>query len=387
MNRLNMRIALVILHADPARGGAERYTVDLAAALAGTGHDVSLLAGSFADVPAGVSPIRLDHSGVTRVGRYRRFLKSLEEQTPPGRFDIVHAMLPVRRCDIYHPHAGIAAEAAAGSLRHRLNRRRAYFAAVEKRLLDGDHPPVVLSLSDVIGRVVEKWYPNLPPVRRVKLFNGVDTGKFRPALDDAEKLGLRSKFGLSQDATLALMIAQDFERKGLGPAIEALAAVDARVRLVVAGRDDQTPFRQLATRLNVAGRIDWIGPTDDPASLYRAVDFFVLPTSHDPCSLVVLESLASGVPVITTVANGASEIIEIGLHGVILNDSAASPLAAAMGRLADATIRLAMSGECRTLRDLLSSHHHLTRLLEVYETVLTNRRPSVSAEPAGAMEI
>src|SRR5690349_743164 len=43
-----MKIALVILHADPARGGAERYTVDLATALhARGGVDVTLVASTF----------------------------------------------------------------------------------------------------------------------------------------------------------------------------------------------------------------------------------------------------------------------------------------------------------------------------------------------------
>ena len=54
-----MKIGLVILHADAARGGAERYTLDLAAALARRGHDVSLLATSFADVPAEVVRVKL----------------------------------------------------------------------------------------------------------------------------------------------------------------------------------------------------------------------------------------------------------------------------------------------------------------------------------------
>ena len=42
-----MKIALVILHADPKRGGAERYTADIAGALLGRGHEVSVLAGDF----------------------------------------------------------------------------------------------------------------------------------------------------------------------------------------------------------------------------------------------------------------------------------------------------------------------------------------------------
>ena len=50
-----MKIALVILHADASRGGAERYTVDLSAALAAGGHDVTLLAQTFARLPAGVA--------------------------------------------------------------------------------------------------------------------------------------------------------------------------------------------------------------------------------------------------------------------------------------------------------------------------------------------
>jgi UDP-glucose:(heptosyl)LPS alpha-1,3-glucosyltransferase len=42
-----VKVALVILHADPAKGGAEGYTVNLAAALSRRGHDVSLLGTTF----------------------------------------------------------------------------------------------------------------------------------------------------------------------------------------------------------------------------------------------------------------------------------------------------------------------------------------------------
>ena len=43
-----MKVALVILHADASLGGAERYTLDVARALAERGHDVDLIAGSHA---------------------------------------------------------------------------------------------------------------------------------------------------------------------------------------------------------------------------------------------------------------------------------------------------------------------------------------------------
>ncbi|MDB5296675.1 MAG: glycosyl transferase, group 1, partial [Phycisphaerales bacterium] len=194
-----MNVALVILHADPAKGGAETYTVDLARALADRGHAVSVLAASFADaVDPRVGRVSLPYAGATRVGRYASFLAGLDAHlaavgmrlgataaggrgvaTRAGGYDVVHAMLPVRRCDLYHPHAGIAAEAVAGGhlkhaspvrragarLANQLNRKRQRFAAVERELLTagGDGaagtPPLVICLSDYIKATVRRHYP------------------------------------------------------------------------------------------------------------------------------------------------------------------------------------------------------------------------------------
>ena len=140
-----MNIALVILRADPRSGGAERYTVDLAAALAASGHAVSLLASQFAEPLPGVKFIALRAAAPTRLGRYLRFLSSLEQHLADHPHDVVHAMLPVRQCDIYHPHAGLAAEAIrsghekypsaarrfCSQIGTRFNRKRGRFAAIE----------------------------------------------------------------------------------------------------------------------------------------------------------------------------------------------------------------------------------------------------------------
>jgi UDP-glucose:(heptosyl)LPS alpha-1,3-glucosyltransferase len=56
------------------------------------------------------------------------------------------------------------------------------------------------------------------------------------------------------------------------------------------------------------------------AALYGAADIFLLPTIYDPFSNACLEALATGLPVITTRANGFSEIIESGVHGTGLDD-------------------------------------------------------------------
>src|SRR4051794_15788142 len=112
-----MKIALVILHADVSRGGAERYTIDLASALSAAGHDVSLLATTFKNIPEGIRTILLPARAVTRTRKYVRMLDSLDVHLAHEPYDIVHAMLPVRQCDVYHPHAGLAIAALEGSKR------------------------------------------------------------------------------------------------------------------------------------------------------------------------------------------------------------------------------------------------------------------------------
>src|SRR5947208_16360790 len=57
-------------------------------------------------------------------------------------------------------------------------------------------------------------------------------------------------------------------------------------------------------------------------TLFAAADLFLLPTIYDPFSNACLEALAAGLPVITTRANGFSEIIENGVHGSVVDDPA-----------------------------------------------------------------
>ncbi len=61
----------------------------------------------------------------------------------------------------------------------------------------------------------------------------------------------------------------------------------------------------------------WFG---DMPALYGAADIFLLPTIYDPFSNACLEALAAGLPVVTTRANGFSEIIENGVHGTVMDD-------------------------------------------------------------------
>jgi UDP-glucose:(heptosyl)LPS alpha-1,3-glucosyltransferase len=347
-----LKVALVILHADPSRGGAERYTIDLARALARRGHAVSLLASSFNGAVEQVQKVTIAARGITRAGKYRAFLYALDAHLATERYDIVHAMLPVRRCDLYHPHAGIAAE-ALGRLNVHFNPRRKRMAEVERELLLRSNGPVVLCLSNYIKQFVLKHYP-LSTERLETLFNAVDLEQFVPQAQSA------------RETVEMLFIGHDFERKGLGPTIAAMRTLDdERLRLTVVGRPSRSfhlpPMKDVR-------RID---STNDPVPLYAQSDVFVLPTKHDPCSLVVLEALAMGLPVISTKFNGACEIMTDGVHGFVLEDPQdAEALAGAMRKMLDAELRGRMRAACLELRPKLSYEHHLDQLEAIYEKII-----------------
>lgn len=345
-----MKIALVILHADASRGGAERYTIDLAAALAAAGHSVSLLATSFASRPAGIDAVLLPAGGITRAGRYRQMLDALDTHLAATEYDIVHAMLPVRKCDLYHPHAGIALAALRRWNVH-LNPRRKRMAEVERDLLTGNRPPVVLCLSDYVKASVREFYPGIDN-RLATLFNAVDLCRFEPTPRP------------QRDQIRALFIGQDFERKGLHQTIAAMRKLnDPRLKLTVVGKHAGREHSQDA-------RIEFVGQVSDPRPYYRDADFFVLPTRHDPCSLVVLEALAMGLPVISTRFNGACEIMTNGTHGFVLDDPAdVDSLAVAIQRLLDPALRAKMSASCVELRPKLSYSSHLSNLIGIYRQV------------------
>ena len=381
-----VKIGLVILHADAARGGAERYTLDIARALVQRGHEVTLAASSFGgSVDSRIRRVTFELFGPSKTRRYIQFLDQLAAHLRSDAYDIVHAMLPVCQCDLYHPHAGLAvASVETGHEKHRgaarvvskflnrLNPKRQKFAAVERELLQSEGRPISICLSNFVRQTFKKYY-SLDDSDLATLFNGVDLKRFDPVSRADQRDVMRKKLGIPDKKIAALIIAQDFERKGLREAIRAVAGIgDANLTLVAVGKQNPRPYADLAKSLGV--KMIFCGAFDDVYPLYAAADFFVLPTKHDPCSLVVLEALAMGLPVISTRQNGATEIMEQGADGFVLDDPAdIGALAEAMRKLCDASLRDRMREHCLASRDRLSFDRHMDQLVHIYETALARR--------------
>ncbi len=158
--------------------------------------------------------------------------------------------------------------------------------------------------------------------------NGVDAEEFRPGV------ARRAGFGLPEGVTIGLFAGDlSDSRKNLDTVLRAMPQTPA-LHLAVAGRHEGTRWPAFAAQLGVGDRVHFLGFQRDMPGLMRSVDLFVFPSRYETSSLVLLEALASGLPVITARNVGAAEVVTPEA-GMVLDDSEDTPaLAAALRPLA-----------------------------------------------------
>ncbi|MBF0516065.1 MAG: glycosyltransferase family 4 protein [Nitrospirae bacterium] len=179
--------------------------------------------------------------------------------------------------------------------------------------------PVIIANSNMVKQnIIEHYAVNEDKIH--VLYNGVDLTRFNTGCRERLSAEFRREFHVKDDTAMLLFVGSGFERKGLGVLIEAMSQIRTPAVLYVAGRGRTGKYEAACQRLGVRDRVVFTGPALNIERFYAASDVFILPTLYDPFSNATLEAMASGAAVITSRNNGASEIIEDGRDGVLLND-------------------------------------------------------------------
>jgi phosphatidyl-myo-inositol dimannoside synthase len=243
-----------------------------------------------------------------------------------------------RRFDLVHAHwivpNGLAAAAVCGGARgvplaiglHGSDvflaekpgvRAVARWALSRSRLLTGCSP-------ELVDRVLALALPTGYPAERSRIIPyGVDVAAFSP--DPARRPLWRRRLGIPETAPLLLGVGRMATKKGFQVLIEILPALLAghpELRVVLAGGGDLLARFQAATR-QWRGRVFLPGSVqrDTLPDLYRAADVFVLPAVHDAkgnvdgLPNVILEAMASGLPVVASGISGIPLAVEDGRTG------------------------------------------------------------------------
>jgi glycosyltransferase involved in cell wall biosynthesis len=146
------------------------------------------------------------------------------------------------------------------------------------------------------------------------ILNGVDLQEFTPGMNQ------RQKWQLPEDVPLALFAGDiRLTRKNLDTVLQALVQVPD-LHLAVAGNTQGSPYLDLAKSLGLSQRVHFLGHRSDVPELMKAVDFLVFPSRYEPFGLVVIEAMASGLPVITASATGAADLVTPE-SGIVISDA------------------------------------------------------------------
>lgn len=352
---LLVKIGLVLEQFDPRRGGLEHWTWQFARQLVRRGHEVHVVAFEFSDDAAGEGIIA--HQLKMPASRLER-ADLLATELPRMGFDIVHDMGIGWAADIIHPHGGSTRALWEHNLMRipkwrqiRFWREKRYRELAElERRQHANRNAIIVAVSQMVVSHFEMFH-GLPRQRLRLIYNGVDVNTFTPANRDRYRHATRKQLGVG-DEVLFLMLAHNLLLKNADAIIRAAAeliGLGAPFRLVIAGGKRPDRFVKLARKLEITEQVTFLGPVD-ARPYYAAADVFVHPTWYDPCSLVTLEASSSGLPVITTGHNGASEFMNDGKEGFVLSHPAdVSGLAERMRKLLDPGLRERMGEAGRAL--------------------------------------
>jgi glycosyltransferase-like protein len=308
-----MRVA-ILTHSTNPRGGVV-HGLELGDALCRLGHQVVVHApdptgaGFFRDTLCGTAGVPASAVGrdvtamvETRVADYVRHFERAQN----------------RRFDVWHAQDGISANALA-TLKERglipgFARTVHHVDTFDDERLSALQLRAITAADHlfVVSRVWHRWLARELAVDACRVGNGVDTRRFSPT-PDASDAALRARLRLPPGAPIFLAVGGVEERKNTVRLMEAFRILQSQLascRLVIAGGasllDHDAYQAQFARTLAQSGlppdAVIRTGPLPQELmpALYRAATALVFPSIKEGFGLVVLEAMASGVPVVTS---------------------------------------------------------------------------------------
>ncbi len=381
-----MEIGLVIDYFDPHRGGAERWTYQFAECLRAEGHTVHVITQWAAP---GATALDIYTHQLGRIPSRLRRAEAAENLLRCLRLDIVHDMGMGWYCDLLQSEDG----SRLAQWERKLRLLPFYLRSVKRWLIRwlpryrefrelmrrqfGDPKRILVAVSRMCAGDYQRYH-RVSPYRIRVVYHGTDIHHFSPDHRPHWRQPLRSALGVSPQEVLYLFVGHDHLRKGLSTAIRAtgrLVREGLPARLLVVGGRPAGRYHRLARRVGAAHAVLFVGRVEDPLPYYAASDVFVLPTFYDPCSLSVMEAAASGLPVITTRWNGASELFTEGMDGYVLWDPADdAALADRMARLLDQRLREQMGQAARMAALEYPLERNYDEIQSIYREIRIQRK-------------
>jgi glycosyltransferase involved in cell wall biosynthesis len=388
-----MRICLISLDFPPYRSsGLTLFAESTARGLAERGHAVTVIAArraagagveSEAATP-GVQVQRVSTNSADWIGLGRNAARYLHGRR--DQFDVVHFM------DVHFAYAyrGAYLASAFQSFHQRLTSdhgqpyhtnwqnhlfRLAYYTAAkylmeEPGLRRAGH---LIMPSQATCREFVTHY-GLDPARTSLVYPGIDLRQFGGMPDQVDA---RRRLKLPLDVPFLLYVGFSTPRKGLEYLADALHGLQGPAQLLMVGKWEARYQERFLARLGPAqNRVRIVGYVPDLEILnyYAAADAFVLPTLLEGFGIPLVEAMAAGLPVVTTTAGSAGEVV--GHAGIAVPPGDSAALGQALARiLAAPVLRQEMAQAGRERAAEFDLRRAAAETEAVYERYLNRGRP------------
>ncbi|WP_236654238.1 glycosyltransferase [Streptacidiphilus anmyonensis] len=249
-----------------------------------------------------------------------------------GRYDLVHCHL-YRACVYGRVAARLAGVRAVLATEHSLQpgvlEGRRTGAAVRRLYLATERlGRVTIAVSEATARQLRTW--DVPEERIRVVPNGVDPAAYR--VDAAP----RASLGLPADAFVVGAVGRLVPGKRFDVLVDALALLPPEAHLLVVGAGpEHAALLAQARERGVADRVVLTGERDDVPALLAAMDALAAPSAGETFGLVLVEGLASGLPVFWSSGPALSELpvqeqLALGRGGSARTEPTPSAYAAAL---------------------------------------------------------
>ena len=301
-------------------GGTERDFLRTAEGLRDLGHEVHLFCAEFrTQPPAGVVAHRVAVPPLGRSARLLGFAFLGPRAIVRQGCDISVSFGRMARQDVLRSGGGshrvFLEKMKAGENRwrrawHNVSLYHRSVLAVERLQFRPEGYKKILAVSGEVKREITTTY-SVPEAKVAVIYNGVDDERFHPRHRDGAPAAIKRQWKIPADAPLALFVGSGFQRKGLDRLLRVWGMGRlSGVYLLVVGDDAQIARYRLRAERECAGRIIFAGLTENVENYFAAADIFLLPAFQEAFGNVVLEALASGLPVLVSRQVGASEVLQ-----------------------------------------------------------------------------
>jgi glycosyltransferase involved in cell wall biosynthesis len=372
---------LRILHISSARalGGGERHLADLANALSRRGHEVYA-----ALVPR--SPLNQE---LNALPRQNIFTLRLRNALDIGSALELGRLMRKQRIEIVHAHMARDYPLAALAARRAGNAalivtRHVLFPLNKLHVLTLSRAARIIAVSEAVARALsaQKLFPQdrLSIVR-----NGIDVERFDVGKNGFNREAFCRNAGVAPGRLLVATLGEIKQLKGQEEFLRAASLIARRfgeVDFIIAGCDTsrtgehRARTERLITELDLHGRVHLTGWLDDVAPLLAATDVFVSASHTESFGITIVEAMASGAAVVATATEGAREIIEDGVTGLLVPLGDVEALASAIVRLLeDAPERKRLGARAREVaRTRFSLERMVAQTEQIYHEALGHAR-------------